>query len=72
MQRPSMALVCRQHSDDLAPHAGEAWLRECRHHGICVAGVCDGANMLARAGLLRDRRARSTGKLILVSLNDLG
>lgn len=57
MQRPSMALVCGgQHSDDLPDSAGEAWLRECRHHGIAVAGVCDGANMLARAGLLRDRR----------------
>lgn len=52
-----MALVCGGlHIEEHADKAAEAWLRECRQRGVAVASLCNGAHVLARAGLLKDRR----------------
>jgi len=54
---PSMVVVCAglnvtHHTNK----ASEIWLRECRQNGIAVAGLCSGATLLARAGLLDDKK----------------
>jgi transcriptional regulator GlxA family with amidase domain len=55
--RPSVSVICggknvERHSD----RAADAWLRECRNRGVAVAGLCTGAHVLARAGLLDERK----------------
>ncbi|MBI1621000.1 GlxA family transcriptional regulator [Aquamicrobium zhengzhouense] len=57
MQRPFMALVCAgHHVEEHTDRLLDAWLRECRQRGVAVAGLCTGAHILARAGLLANRR----------------
>ncbi len=57
LQRPSMALVCGgKHVHRHADRAAEAWLRECRHRGLAVGSLCTGAYILAKAGLLNERK----------------
>lgn len=56
-ERPFMAVICGGlHIEDHVDKAAEAWLRECRQRAVLVAGLCNGAHILARAGLLADRR----------------
>ncbi|RFC65885.1 GlxA family transcriptional regulator [Mesorhizobium denitrificans] len=56
-QRPFMAIVCGGlHIEDHVNRAAEAWLRECRQRAVAIASLCNGAHMLACAGLLEDRR----------------
>jgi len=55
--QPSMVIVCAGlHVENYPSRAAEAWLRECRQSGIAVAGLCSGSALLARAGLLDDRK----------------
>lgn len=56
-QRPSLAIVCggkdvHRHAD----RAAEAWLRECRHRGVAIGSLCTGAHILAKAGLLNEKK----------------
>ncbi|BCH35767.1 AraC family transcriptional regulator [Mesorhizobium sp. L-8-10] len=55
--KPAMAIACggldvEEHAD----RAAEAWFRECRQRSVAIASLCNGAYILARAGLLNDRR----------------
>lgn len=55
--RPSVSVICGgKHVERYADRAAEAWLRECRNRGVAVASLCTGAHVLARAGLLDDRK----------------
>lgn len=57
MERPFMAVVCGgKRVEEHCDRNLDAWLRECRQRGVAVAGICNGAHILARAGLLADRR----------------
>jgi len=54
---PSMVVVCAGlNVAHYTSKSSEAWLRECRNNGIAVAGLCSGATLLARAGLLNDKK----------------
>lgn len=54
---PHMAVVCSgQHVERHPDRAADAWLRECRQRRVAVASLCTGAHVLARAGLLDDRK----------------
>lgn len=56
-ERPSMSIVCAD--DNVEQHFNkslEAWLRDCRQRGIAVGALGTGAYVLARAGLLGNRR----------------
>ncbi len=56
-QRPYMALVCGgMHIATVADRVAEAWLRECRQRGVALGSLCNGTHILARAGLLNERR----------------
>ena len=56
-QRPHMILVCGgMQIATFADRVAEAWLRECRQRGVALAGLCNGTHVLARAGLLNERR----------------
>lgn len=56
MQRPFMALVCAGGNVEAnVDRQLDNWLRESRKRGVAVAGICSGAHVLARAGLLEDR-----------------
>jgi transcriptional regulator GlxA family with amidase domain len=39
-----------------ADRIAEPWLRECRRRGVVLASLCNGTHILARAGLLNERR----------------
>ncbi|MBP2239209.1 transcriptional regulator GlxA family with amidase domain [Sinorhizobium kostiense] len=55
--RPAVSVICGgKHIERCADRAADAWLRECRNRGVAVAGLCTGAHILARAGLLDDRK----------------
>lgn len=56
-QRPSVAVVCGgKQPEHYVDRAAEAWVRECRNRAISVAGLCTGSRILAKAGLLNDKR----------------
>jgi transcriptional regulator GlxA family with amidase domain len=56
-QRPSMVFVCSGvFVEDFNDRASFSYLRETHHRGISVGGLCTGAWILARAGLLAERR----------------
>ena len=55
--RPSMAFVCSGiNVEDFQNRSVEAWVREEHSRGVAVGGLCTGAYVLARAGLLANRR----------------
>ncbi|MQU68387.1 GlxA family transcriptional regulator [Sinorhizobium meliloti] len=55
--QPYMALVCGgKHIHRHADRSVEVWLRECRNRSIAIGSLCTGAHILARAGLLDDRK----------------
>ncbi|YCI06823.1 GlxA family transcriptional regulator (plasmid) [Ensifer sp. D2-11] len=55
--RPSISVVCGgKHIERHCDRGADAWLRECRNRGVAVAGLCTGAYVLARAGLLDERK----------------
>ncbi|KUM24388.1 AraC family transcriptional regulator [Mesorhizobium loti] len=57
LQKPFMSLVCSgRRVQDYTNRSMDAWLRECRRMRIHVAGLCTGTYLLARAGILQDRR----------------
>lgn len=57
LQRPSMALVCGgKHIHRHVDRAAEAWFRECRHRGVALGSMCTGTHILARAGLLNEKK----------------
>jgi len=54
---PSMVIACAGlHVERYISRPAEAWLRECRQSGVAVAGLCSGSALLARAGLLDDKK----------------
>lgn len=56
-RKPSMVFVCSGvFVEDFCDKASFAFLRETHQRGISVGGLCTGAWILARAGLLADRR----------------
>ena len=56
-RKPSMVFVCSGvFVEDFCDKASFAYLRETHQRGISVGGLCTGAWILARAGLLADRR----------------
>jgi len=57
LSRPSMVVVCAGLNEaHYASKTSSAWLRECHQKGVAVAGLCSGATLLARAGLLDDKK----------------
>ena len=55
--RPSMVFACSGvFVEDFSDKSTFSYLRETHQHGISVGGLCTGAWILARAGLLADRR----------------
>lgn len=55
--RPSMAIVCADLGmEEYSNRSLEAWLRECRHRGINVGALGTGTYVLARTGLLDNKR----------------
>ncbi|MES0200727.1 GlxA family transcriptional regulator [Mesorhizobium sp. M0011] len=55
--RPSMAIVCADLDvEDYSNRSLEAWLRECRHRGIHIGALGTGTYVLAKAGLLDNKR----------------
>lgn len=55
--RPSMAFVCAGLDVETFDNRSVfAWLREEHNRGVVVGGICTGAYVLARAGLLAGRR----------------
>lgn len=55
--KPFMVVVCGgRNVERHADKAVEAWLRECRQNAIAIASLCTGAQVLARAKLLDDRK----------------
>ena len=55
--RPSMAFVCAGiRVEDYDNRSVFAWLREEQNRGVTVGGICTGAYVLAKAGLLNERR----------------
>lgn len=55
--RPSVSVICGgKHVERHIDRAADAWLRECRNRGVAVAGLCTGAHVLAKAGLLDERK----------------
>ncbi|KQT54143.1 AraC family transcriptional regulator [Aureimonas sp. Leaf454] len=56
-RRPSMVFVCAGvFVEDFNDRSSYAFLREAHGRGVSVGGLCTGAWILARAGLLADRR----------------
>lgn len=56
-RRPDKVFVCS--GSNVARYrdrAVDAWLRECSHRGVVLAALSSGAQVLATAGLLEDRR----------------
>jgi len=54
---PSMVVACAGfHVERYISHTATAWLRACRQNAIAVAGLCSGSALLARAGLLDDKK----------------
>lgn len=57
LPKPVMALVCSgRRVEEYANKSMEAWLRECRRRKISVGALCTGAYLLARSGMLQERR----------------
>ena len=57
-RRGSIVLICGgTEVQATASRATMAWLRRCATHGVTLGGLCTGSYVLARAGLLRNRRA---------------
>lgn len=55
--RPSMALVCSgRRVEDRTDRSLEAWLRDCHRQRISLGALCTGAYILAKSGLLENRR----------------
>jgi transcriptional regulator GlxA family with amidase domain len=55
--QPSMAIVCADDNvEEYSNKPLEAWLRECRHRGIAVGALGTGTYVLAKAGLLDNKR----------------
>ncbi len=55
--RPSMVFVCSGlHGDRFENKSVFAWLREESNRGVAVGGLCTGAHILAKAGLLSGKR----------------
>ena len=55
--RPSMVFACSGiFVEEFSDKSAFSYLRETHQHGIAVGGLCTGAWILARAGLLADRR----------------
>lgn len=55
--KADMALVCSgRRVEDYADRSLEAWLRECRRRRIALGALCTGAYLLARSGILENRR----------------
>ena len=56
-QRPSMVFVCSGvFVEDFNDRSSFSYLRETHQRGVSVGGLCTGAWILARAGLLAERR----------------
>ncbi|RJG40637.1 GlxA family transcriptional regulator [Mesorhizobium sp. DCY119] len=56
-QRPNIVIVCSgSNAGDHAERSADAWLRECKRYGVTLAGLSTGAEILAGAGLLTDKR----------------
>ncbi|KQT57310.1 MULTISPECIES: GlxA family transcriptional regulator [unclassified Aureimonas] len=56
-RRPSMVFVCSGvYVEDFNDRSSFAFLREAHGRGVSIGGLCTGAWILARAGLLADRR----------------
>ena len=57
LYKTDMALVCSGcRVERYADRSLEAWLRECRRGRIAVGALCTGAYILAKSGLLENRR----------------
>ena len=57
VQRPFMAIVCADENVETYSNKSlEAWLRECKHKGMRVGALGTGTYVLARAGLLDNKR----------------
>ena len=57
LPKPFMALVCSgRRVAEHADRSTEAWLRECRRRGIAVGALCTGTYLLARSGIIGERR----------------
>ena len=55
--RPSMVVVCSGiNVENFENRTTLAWLREEHNRGVAIGGLCTGAHILARAGLLANRR----------------
>jgi transcriptional regulator GlxA family with amidase domain len=55
--RPSMVVVCGGLGiENFQNRTALAWLREEHNRGVAIGGLCTGAHVLARAGLLANRR----------------
>ncbi|MER9793623.1 GlxA family transcriptional regulator [Mesorhizobium sp. M0213] len=55
--RPSMAIICADDNvEEYSNKSLEAWLRECKHRGIDVGALGTGTYVLAKAGLLANKR----------------
>ncbi|MBZ9761794.1 GlxA family transcriptional regulator [Mesorhizobium sp. CA8] len=54
--RPSMVVVCAgDNVDNHSTRGLEAWVRECRHHRVILAGLGTGTQILASSGVLDNR-----------------
>jgi len=57
LSKSDMVLVCSgRHVERYADRSLEAWLRECRRRRISLGALCTGAHLLARSGILENRR----------------
>jgi transcriptional regulator GlxA family with amidase domain len=55
--RPTMVVVCGGIGiENFTNRTALAWLREEHNRGVAIGGLCTGAHVLARAGLLANRR----------------